>query len=104
MAWRGNYCPCKYNLDDYVAVNSVTTGHIDPSIFTVLTCPTLEPGVAVADFVIFPPRWAVQRDTFRPPYFHRNCMTEFMGNIRGEYEVRVCVCLLYLPDSPSEIK
>lgn len=88
VAWRGNYVPCKYNLDDYVAINSVTTNHIDPSIFTVLTCQTLEPGVAVADFVIFPPRWAVQKDTFRPPYYHRNCMSEFMGNIRGEYEAK----------------
>jgi len=60
----------------------------DPSIFTVLTCKSLEPGVAVADFVIFPPRWAVQEHTFRPPYFHRNCMSEFMGLIHGSYEAK----------------
>jgi len=60
----------------------------DPSIFTVLTCPTTEPGVAALDFVIFPPRWAVQENTFRPPYYHRNCMSEFMGNIRGRYEAK----------------
>jgi homogentisate 1,2-dioxygenase len=60
----------------------------DPSIFTVLTCASAEPGVACIDFVIFPPRWAVQESTFRPPYYHKNCMTEFMGNIRGRYEAK----------------
>lgn len=60
----------------------------DPSIFTVLTCPSTKPGVAVADFVIFPPRWAVAENTFRPPYFHRNCMSEFMGLISGNYEAK----------------
>jgi len=88
VAWRGNYVPYKYNLDTFVPVNAVVRDHIDPSIFTVLTCQSLSPGVAVADFVIFPPRFAVQQDTFRPPYYHRNCMSEFMGNIRGEYEAR----------------
>lgn len=88
VAWRGNYCPFKYNLDDYVPVNAVSRDHLDPSIFTVLTCQSQEAGVAVADFVIFPPRFAVQKDTFRPPYYHRNCMAEFMGNIRGEYEAK----------------
>ena len=60
----------------------------DPSIYTVLTCPTIEPGVACCDFVIFPPRWSVQEHTFRPPYFHRNLMTEYMGLIRGTYEAK----------------
>jgi len=61
----------------------------DPSIFTVLTCPSTKLGVAVADFVIFPPRWCVQEHTFRPPYYHRNCMSEFMGNICGKYDAKV---------------
>ena len=60
----------------------------DPSIFTVLTCPSLKPGVAIADFVIFPPRWSVAENTFRPPYYHRNCMSEFMGLIFGSYEAK----------------
>ena len=60
----------------------------DPSIFTVLTCQSHEKGTAIADFVIFPPRWVVQEDTFRLPYFHRNCMSEFMGLVRGAYEAK----------------
>lgn len=60
----------------------------DPSIFTVLTCPSSKPGTAIADFVIFPPRWSVADHTFRPPYFHRNCMSEFMGLIKGNYEAK----------------
>jgi homogentisate 1,2-dioxygenase len=88
VAWFGNYVPYRYNLDAFAPVNSVRVDHMDPSIFTVLTCPTTEPGVACADFVIFPPRWAVQESTFRPPYYHRNCMSEFMGNICGKYEAK----------------
>jgi len=88
VAWHGNYVPFRYDLDLFCAVNSVTYDHIDPSIFTVLTCPTNEPGVACADFVVFPPRWAVQEQTFRPPYYHRNCMSEYMGNITGKYEAK----------------
>ncbi|GAM20578.1 hypothetical protein SAMD00019534_037530 [Acytostelium subglobosum LB1] len=88
VAWHGNYCPYKYDLNLFCAVNSVTFDHMDPSIFTVLTAPTNEPGVAAADFVIFPPRWMVQENTFRPPYYHRNCMSEFMGLIRGVYEAK----------------
>lgn len=60
----------------------------DPSIFTVLTCPSAKVGTAIADFVIFPPRWSVQEHTFRPPYYHRNCMSEFMGLIYGTYEAK----------------
>jgi homogentisate 1,2-dioxygenase len=71
VAWHGNYAPYKYNLSNFVVVNSVSVDHMDPSIFTVLTCPSVKPGVAVADFVIFPPRWSVQEHTFRPPYYHR---------------------------------
>eukprot|EP00162_Nutomonas_longa_P014578 comp22026_c0_seq2/m.50716 comp22026_c0_seq2/g.50716 ORF comp22026_c0_seq2/g.50716 comp22026_c0_seq2/m.50716 type:complete len:297 (-) comp22026_c0_seq2:1115-2005(-) len=88
VAWHGNYAPYKYDLDRFCVVNAVLYDHLDPSIFTVLTCPSDEPGTAVADFVIFPPRWCVQEDTFRPPYFHRNCMTEYMGLIRGVYDAK----------------
>ncbi|KXJ18764.1 Homogentisate 1,2-dioxygenase [Exaiptasia diaphana] len=88
VAWHGNYAPYKYNLSDFVALNSVTKDHVDPSIFTVLTCQSNKPGTAIADFVIFPPRWSVAENTFRPPYYHRNCMSEFMGNIFGKYEAK----------------
>jgi len=88
VGWVGNYVPYKYDLNDFVPVNSVLKDHMDPSIFTVLTCPTTEPGVAACDFVIFPPRWLAAENTFRPPWYHRNCMTEFMGNIQGSYDAR----------------
>ncbi|KAJ2161225.1 hypothetical protein GGF46_001653 [Coemansia sp. RSA 552] len=88
VAWHGNYAPYKYDLANFVAVNSVSIDHVDPSVFTVLTCKSAHPGTAVADFVIFPPRFEVQMHTFRPPYFHRNCMSEFMGLIHGEYEAK----------------
>ncbi len=88
VAWHGNYYPYKYDLNLFNAMNTVTFDHADPSIFTVLTCPTLEPGVAVCDFVIFPPRWLVAEHTFRPPYYHKNCMSEYMGLIRGVYEAK----------------
>ncbi len=88
VAWHGNYAPYKYNLADFNALGTVSFDHPDPSIFTVLTSPSGEPGVAALDFVIFPPRWAVGEHTFRPPYFHRNCMSEFMGLVRGTYEAK----------------
>ncbi|KAK2715700.1 homogentisate 1,2-dioxygenase-like [Artemia franciscana] len=88
VAWHGNYVPYKYDLSRFMVINSVEFDHADPSIFTVLTCPSTKPGTAIADFVIFPPRWAVQERTFRPPYFHRNCMSEFMGIIMGNYEAK----------------
>jgi len=88
VAWHGNYAPFKYNLENFMTINSVTFDHADPSIFTVLTCPSSKPGTAIADFVIFPPRWSVSEDTFRPPYYHRNCMSEFMGLIKGTYEAK----------------
>ncbi|KAJ2758924.1 hypothetical protein IWQ57_006690, partial [Coemansia nantahalensis] len=88
VAWHGNYAPYKYDLARFAVVNSVSFDHMDPSIFTVLTCKSAHPGTAVADFVIFPPRFEVQQNTFRPPYFHRNCMSEFMGLIHGEYEAK----------------
>ncbi|ORZ02508.1 homogentisate 1,2-dioxygenase [Syncephalastrum racemosum] len=86
VAWHGNYVPYKYDLAKFCVINSVSFDHIDPSIFTVLTAKSDTPGLAIADFVIFPPRWAVADKTFRPPYFHRNCMSEFMGLILGDYE------------------
>ncbi|GFY78949.1 homogentisate 1,2-dioxygenase [Trichonephila inaurata madagascariensis] len=88
VAWHGNYVPYKYNLSNFMAINTVSFDHPDPSIFTVLTCPSTRPGIAIADFVIFPPRWGVAEGTFRPPYFHRNCMSEFMGLIFGTYEAK----------------
>ncbi|BFZ09238.1 hypothetical protein BsWGS_12277 [Bradybaena similaris] len=88
VAWHGNYAPYKYDLSKFMVINCVAFDHADPSIFTVLTCPSLKPGVATADFVIFPPRWSVQEHTFRPPYYHRNCMSEFMGLIYGNYEAK----------------
>jgi homogentisate 1,2-dioxygenase len=88
VAWHGNYAPFAYDLQLFCPVNAVRFDHMDPSIFTVLTCRSNEPGVALADFVVFPPRWSVQEHTFRPPYFHRNCMTEFMMNLAGEYDAK----------------
>ncbi|KAL3309583.1 hypothetical protein Ciccas_011870 [Cichlidogyrus casuarinus] len=88
VAWHGNYAPYKYDLGKFMAFNSVTFDHADPSIFTVLTCPSAKPGTAVADFVVFSPRWSVSENTFRPPYYHRNCMSEYMGLIYGEYEAK----------------
>jgi len=86
--WHGNYVPYKYDLNNFCTVNSVSFDHMDPSIFTVLTCQSDMPGTAIADFVIFPPRWSVSENTFRPPYYHRNCMSEFMGLILGRYEAK----------------
>uniref|UniRef100_A0A4W3GVS1 Homogentisate 1,2-dioxygenase n=1 Tax=Callorhinchus milii TaxID=7868 RepID=A0A4W3GVS1_CALMI len=88
VAWHGNYTPYKYNLDNFMVINGVAFDHADPSIFTVLTAKSTSPGVAIADFVIFPPRWGVADHTFRPPYYHRNCMSEFMGLIKGHYEAK----------------
>lgn len=88
VAWHGNYAPYSYNLDLFNTINTVSFDHPDPSIFTVLTSESDTPGVAHLDFVIFPPRWMVAEDTFRPPYFHRNYMSEFMGLIRGEYDAK----------------
>jgi homogentisate 1,2-dioxygenase len=88
VAWHGNYVPYKYDLSKFMVINSVSFDHCDPSIFTVLTCPSSRYGTAIADFVIFPPRWSVQEHTFRPPYYHRNCMSEFMGLILGRYEAK----------------
>jgi homogentisate 1,2-dioxygenase len=88
VAWHGNYAPYKYDLARFNAMNTVSVDHPDPSIFTVLTSPTDTPGTANADFVIFPPRWMVAQNTFRPPYYHRNIMSEYMGLILGVYDAK----------------
>jgi homogentisate 1,2-dioxygenase len=88
VAWHGNYAPYKYDLARFNCINSVTFDHPDPSIYTVLTSPSEIPGTANCDFAIFPPRWLVAEHTFRPPWFHRNFMNEFMGLVRGEYDAK----------------
>lgn len=88
VAWRGNLAPAKYDLALFNTMNTVSFDHPDPSIFTVLTSPSDTPGVANVDFVIFPPRWMVAEHTFRPPYFHRNVMSEFMGLVHGAYDAK----------------
>ena len=88
VGWHGNYFPFKYDLARFMVINATLFDHADPSIFTVLTVQTAEPGTAACDFVVFPPRWGVQLHTFRPPYYHRNCMSEYMGLIRGAYEAK----------------
>jgi homogentisate 1,2-dioxygenase len=88
VAWHGNLAPCRYDLTRFNAINTVSFDHPDPSIFTVLTSPTNTPGTANCDFVIFPPRWMVAEDTFRPPWFHRNVMSEYMGLITGVYDAK----------------
>lgn len=88
VAWHGNYAPYKYNLALFNTLNSVSFDHPDPSIFTVLTAPSAIQGVANVDFVIFPPRWMVANNTFRPPYYHRNIMSEYMGLIHGTYDAK----------------
>ena len=88
VAWHGNYYPFKYDLARFNAINTVSFDHVDPSIFTVLTSASDTKGVANLDFVIFPPRWTVADHTFRPPYFHRNVMSEFMGLVKGAYDAK----------------
>ena len=86
VAWHGNYAPYKYDLAHFNVMGTISFDHPDPSIFTVLTSPTDTPGTANVDFVAFAPRWLVGEDTFRPPWFHRNYMNEFMGLIHGVYD------------------
>ncbi|MDQ3246664.1 MAG: homogentisate 1,2-dioxygenase [Pseudomonadota bacterium] len=88
VAWHGNYAPCRYDLSRFNTIGTISFDHPDPSIFTVLTSPSDMPGRANADLVIFPPRWMVAEDTFRPPWFHRNVMSEAMGLIVGEYDAK----------------
>ncbi len=88
IAWHGNYAPYKYDLNTFSPVGAILFDHPDPSIFTVLTAPSGEEGTANIDFVIFPPRWLVAEHTFRPPWYHRNIMSEFMGLICGQYDAK----------------
>ncbi|MFL3647224.1 MAG: homogentisate 1,2-dioxygenase domain-containing protein, partial [Cellvibrionales bacterium] len=89
VAWHGNYAPCKYDLRHYCPIGAVLFDHPDPSIFTVLTAPSGIGGTANIDFVLFSDRWLVAEDTFRPPWYHRNIMSELMGNIRGQYDAKL---------------
>jgi homogentisate 1,2-dioxygenase len=88
VAWHGNLAPYRYDLSRFNVIGSISFDHPDPSIFTVLTSPSDVPGRANADFVIFPPRWMVAEETFRPPWFHRNVMSEAMGLIHGAYDAK----------------
>ena len=88
VAWHGNYAPYKYDLHRFSPVGPLLFDHADPSIFTVLTAPSETPGTANCDFVIFPERWAVAENTFRPPWYHMNIMSEFMGLIEGQYDAK----------------
>lgn len=88
VAWHGNLVPLKYDTKHFMVIGSISFDHPDPSIFTVLTSPSDTAGVANCDFVIFPPRWLVMEDSFRPPWYHRNVMAEFMGLVHGQYDAR----------------
>ncbi|MFF7709908.1 homogentisate 1,2-dioxygenase [Pseudomonas sp. NPDC007930] len=88
VAWHGNHVPYRYDLRLFNTLGTVSFDHPDPSIFTVLTSPGSAPGVANVDFVIFPPRWMVAEHSFRPPWFHRNVMNEFMGLVEGAYDAK----------------
>jgi homogentisate 1,2-dioxygenase len=88
VAWHGNLAPYKYDLRRFMAIGTVSFDHPDPSIYTVLSAPSAVAGTANVDFVVFPPRWLVGEDTFRPPWFHRNTMTEFMGLLQGVYDAK----------------
>ena len=88
VAWHGNYTPYKYDLQRFAVLGSTSFDHPDPSIFIVLQAPSEAAGLAAIEFVIFPPRWLVMEDTFRPPWFHRNVASEFMGLVRGVYDAK----------------
>ncbi|PVE13856.1 homogentisate 1,2-dioxygenase [Streptomyces scopuliridis] len=88
VAWHGNHVPYVYDLRRFNVIGTISYDHPDPSIFTVLTSPSETPGLAGVDFVVFAPRWLVGEDTFRPPYFHRNVMSEYMGLIEGAYDAK----------------
>jgi homogentisate 1,2-dioxygenase len=88
VAWHGNYAPYKYDTANFMVIGSISFDHPDPSIFTVLTSHSDTSGLANLDFVIFAPRWLVGENTFRPPWFHRNVMSEYMGLVTGEYDAK----------------
>ena len=89
VGWHGNHAPYKYDLRRFNTIGSISYDHPDPSIFTVLTSASDTPGTANLDFVIFPPRWLAGEDTFRPPWYHRNVASEFMGLVAGVYDAKV---------------
>jgi homogentisate 1,2-dioxygenase len=111
VAWHGNYAPYKYDLRHFSPVGALLFDHPDPSIFTVLTAPSETPGTANVDFVIFPERWQVAENTFRPPWYHRNLMSEFMGLIYGVYDAKpegflpggISLHNCMLPHGPDEL-
>lgn len=88
VAWHGNYAAYKYDLRTYSPVGAILFDHPDPSIFTVLTAPSGQPGTANIDFVLFRERWMVAEHSFRPPWYHKNLMSELMGNIYGQYDAK----------------
>jgi len=88
VAWHGNYAAVKYDLTTYSPVGAILFDHPDPSIFTVLTAPSGQEGTANIDFVLFRERWMVAENTFRPPWYHKNLMSELMGNIYGQYDAK----------------
>ena len=88
VAWHGNYAPYKYDLSRFAPVGATLFDHPDPSIYTVLSAPSSNTGTANVDFVIFPERWLVMEDSFRPPWYHMNVMSEFMGLIYGVYDAK----------------
>ena len=88
VAWHGNYAPYKYDLRRFNVMGSISYDHPDPSIFTVLQSPSDTPGVSMIDFVVFAPRILAMQNTFRPPWYHRNVASEFMGLVHGIYEAR----------------
>ncbi|PAT33771.1 homogentisate 1,2-dioxygenase [Vandammella animalimorsus] len=88
VAWHGNFAPYKYDLRRFNTIGSISYDHPDPSIFLVLQSPSDTAGWDNIDFVIFPPRWLAAENTFRPPWFHRNIASEFMGLIHGEYDAK----------------
>jgi homogentisate 1,2-dioxygenase len=88
VAWHGNFAPYKYDLRRFMVIGTISFDHPDPSIYSVLTAPSDTAGIANVDFVIFPPRWLVAEDTFRPPWYHRNAMCEFMGLLYGQYDAK----------------
>jgi homogentisate 1,2-dioxygenase len=111
VAWHGNYAPYKYDLRRFSPVGALLFDHPDPSIFTVMTSPSETPGTANVDFVIFPERWQVAENTFRPPWYHRNLMSEFMGLIYGVYDAKpegfvpggISLHNCMLPHGPDEV-
>ncbi|HEX7341438.1 MAG TPA: homogentisate 1,2-dioxygenase [Rhodanobacteraceae bacterium] len=101
VAWHGNYAPYRYDLRRFNTIGSISYDHPDPSIFTVLTSPSDTVGTANMDLAIFPPRWLVAEHTFRPPWFHRNVASEFMGLIHGVYDAKSAAAGGFVPGGAS---